>query len=81
MTFNELHKIYMEQSNYTKGLNPTPDLKTSIKAFLIHLSRVYSSGFGAVVTALFSLPLGLFLAWFIGWVARWMWEVFLIGWN
>lgn len=79
MTFNELHKIYMEQPNYTKPHQP--DTKTAIKHFFIHLSRVYSSGFGAVVTALFSLPLGLFLAWFIGWISRWMWEVFLIGWN
>ena len=81
MTFNELHKIYMEQSNYSKKADPTPDTKTAIKHFFIHLSRVYSGGFGAMVTALFSLPLGLLLAWFIGWIARWMWEVFLIGWN
>lgn len=87
MTFQELHNLYtnMEKSEHYNGPGyqkpMTQQTKGLIRDFFVHLGRVYSGAFGISVTAIASLPAGMFLAWLFGNLLRWCWEVFLIGWR
>ena len=73
MTFQELHNLY----------NPPmkQETKNHIAAFFNGLSQVYTGVLSIGLTALFALPAGIFFAWFVGWIARILWTMVLIGWN
>ena len=81
MTFNELHQLYMEKSNYSKSFPQAKTTKDYVRDFLNGVGQVYTRVLGMMATAIFVMPVVLFLAWVFGWMARQVWEVFLIGWN